>query len=221
MAIDLTVSEEEMEDSSSAPSLREGYIGPANLENIELDEVGDDEYPVIRFTFTAQDEDHIGQEFEHLEWAITDDDIETIDANGQSNAKVQLQRMVHMLSRLLDTDENTVRQKVVLFQGDTLEDAWEQLRQRVKTAYENYGTSADDIHVKAYATVNSGGYVDVQFGKYPGFIRVVGEDPKLEFTNWEREQNLKAQEALNSSPDGDDEFMADDEDDFDFEDADF
>jgi len=224
MAVDLTVSEEEMEESNSAPSLREGYIGPVDLQFIELDKVGDDETPVIRFSFECQDEEHIGQTFDHLEWPITEDDIETVDSNGVSNAEIELRRLVHMLPRLLAVDEQTVRENIVRFQGETTSEAWESLRKRVYQAYEKFGPSGEvengNVHAKVFARERNG-YVNANFGKYPGFLRVVGEDPKLEFTNWERQRNREAQQFLQEEPDGDDDFMAEDEDDFDFDDAEF
>lgn len=220
MAVDLSVSEEEMEETNNAPSLREGYIGPVTLESIEKDEVGDDETPVLNFTFECQDEDHIGQTFEHTEWPIDQDDMETVDANGNSNAQIELRRMVHMLRRLLAADEETIREQVVRLQGDTLEEAWENLRTNVVGAYKKFGETSADVRAKVYAR-EKGGYVNVNFPKYPGFIRVVGEDPKLEFTQWERQQNREAEQFLSESPDDGDEFMSDDEEDFDFDDAEF
>jgi len=218
MAIDMSVTEEDMEESNSAPTLREGYIGPVELTNLERDGLGDDETPVLRFTFEARDEEHVGQEFEHLEWPITQDDMETIDANGNSNAEIALRRMVHMLSRLLAVDKDTIREDVVRLQGDSLEEAWENLRTNVAKAYQKFGTTDETVHAKAYAR-ERGGYVNVNFPKYPGFIRVVGEDPKLEFTSWEREQNREAAQFLAEGADGDDEFVSDD-DEFDFGDDD-
>lgn len=217
MAVDLSVEEDEMDQGNSY--LREGYIGPVDLVSIEKDEVGDDEIPVLQFTFEAQDEDHIGQRFEHTEWPISEDDLETVDANGTSNAELELRRLVHTLSRVLAVDQETLRENVVRFQGETVEEAWESLRTRVVQAYQKFGESDADLHAKAYARERNG-YVNVQFPNYPPFLRVLGEDPKLEFSAWEREQNREASEFLASDPDSGDEFAGED-DDFDFDDAEF
>lgn len=227
MSINLTVSEEEMQDDQAA-TLREGYIGPVDV----VDFVNDDDpetfggQDVLVFTFEALDNDHIGQQFEHIEWPITEDDLEEADANDQTNAQIQLRRLVHILSRILAVDEETVREQIVRFQGDTVSEAWDNLRNNVERAFEKFGLSqavkTGDLHAKVFASVNSEGYVNVRFGKYPGFLRVVEEDPKLEFNQWERNQNAQAEQAMNNSPDDDTEFdFGDDEDFDDFDDDDF
>ena len=228
MSFDYSVSEDEMQDDQTQ-TLRRPYNGPVDLVDLRFDDdpetFGDND--VIVFTFEALDEDHIGQQFEHIEWMPDQEDFgddPDTDANGSTDFQIQMRRLVHMLPRLLAVDEQTIREDVVRFQGETTSDAWESLRKRVYQAYEKFGPSSEvesgNVHAKVFAREN-GGYVNVRFGKYPGFLRVVGEDPKLEFTNWERQRNREAQQFLREEPDGDDDFMAEDEDDFDFDDAEF
>lgn len=227
---DYTLDEDDVQDDNSgSPTLREPYIGPVELVDLKFDNDpetfgGND---VLVFTFEAQDEDHIGQQFEHLEWAPTSDGQvndfqDEVDTNGNTNLDLLMRRLLHILSRVLDTDKETIRTKVLRFAGDTESEAWNELGMRVQQAYEKYGVTDNDLHAKAYAdTSNSGGdvYVNVKFGRYPGFLRVVGQEPKLEFSSWEKNRNQEAMEAKNNTPDGSDEFEDDDEfdDDFDFD----
>lgn len=219
MDYDYTVSEDDMENDQSA-NLTDPYIGPAELVDLKFDDdpetFGDND--VLVFTFEAQDEDHIGQQFEHIEWEPSEQDFENEDNNGNSDFELQMRRLVHILKRVLDTDEESVRKKVVKFQGDTLSEAWSGLAKRVVQAYQKYGTTDDVVHIKVYLDTNEYDgniYPQMKFGKYPGFVRVVGEDPKLEFNNYEKNLNQESQNKLNADPDDTDEF--EDEDDFDYD----
>jgi len=224
-AFDYSVSEDEMQDDQTQ-TLRRPYNGPVELVDLRFDDdpetFGDND--VIVFTFKALDQDHIGQQFEHIEWMPNEEDFgddPDTDANGNTDFQIQMRRLVHMLRRLLDASEETIRKKVVRFQGETLSEAWSNLGIRVQHAFEKFGVTSDNVEARAYATVNDEGYVNVRFGKYPNFIRLVGEDPKMEFSNWEQQQNQEAIEALNSDPDDSDEFEDDEDYDFDVDDTEF
>lgn len=227
MSFDYTVSEDELEEDQNTQSLLRPYNGPVELVDLKFDDdpetFGDND--VIVFTFKALSDDHIGQTFEHIEWKPDEEDFgenPDTDDNGATDFQIQMHRLIHMLSRLLDTDKETIRKKVVLFQGDTLSEAWSNLGLRVQEALDKFGVTDDTVEARAYASVNDDGYVNVKFEKYPNFIRVVGEDPKMEFSSWEQQQNQEAIRVLDSDPDDSDEFEDDDDDfDFDVDDTDF
>lgn len=211
MSFDLNFTEEDAQEY--AGRLQEPVIAEAELESLGSKSIGsDDQYDVLAMEWVLQDTEHFGQTFEHLEWQPRETDMV---AEGDEKPRVhdQIKRLLHVLQRVTTVDKDTLRKQLVeaYSTGETVEDCWSNVRTLVDQLMERYPRTDADYEIKVVGSTYKGG--NLQFPRYPSFVRVVGEDPVLSYNDYERGQNADYMKLQDQEPDDAEEI---EEDDFDF-----
>lgn len=206
------------EDTQEAASpLQEPVIAEAELDFLGSDEIGsNEEYSVINMKWIMQDEDHMGQTFNHVEWQPREQDFQSVDGRDPQ-IKDEMRRLLHVLSRVTTVDKDQVRVLLNDVSGDTIEEYWENVRTVVDQLMSRNERTDVTYEIKVVGNDYKGG--SLQFPRYPSFVRVVGEDPALSFNDYDKKQNAAYRQLQNEEPDDDTSFdfgSEDVDDDFDF-----
>ncbi len=199
----------EEDTQETAGRIQEPVIAKANPTEIGPTTVGEDpEYPVITMDWILQDPEHVGLTFNHLEWQPRERDYES--QNGSDpEVKNQMKRLLHVLQRVTTVEKDDIRSHLnSSYAGDSLDEIWDSVRSTVNGLVTKFGNFDRDFEIKIVGNDYNGG--NLQFPRYPSFVRVVGEDPALSFNDYEKKQNAKYMQLQQETPDSDDEFGDDD-----------
>ena len=213
MSFQVNLTEEDTRET--AGRLQEPVIAPAQLVDVTSKEIGNTTtYDVVSMSFTMDDMDHKGQQFEHLEWQPRKDEF-TSQGDGDPEVVNQVKRLLHVLSRVTTVDKDKLRTLLnEAYTGSDLDEIWSDVRSLVDQLMERNRRTDLDLEIKVVGNTYKGG--NLQFPRYPSFIRVVGEDPVLSFNDYDKKQNAAYMELQNEEPDTEEEFDELDDDDFDF-----
>lgn len=202
MDIDFSVTAEtvdqEVQESAPTQYLREPAVGPVQVENIEMDIISD-QFDVLKFVYRFVDGEHEGEVFEQVEWAPKESDLQSSE-DQPSNLELQLRRISRILSRVCGPK---VADQATVFRGNTIEEAWEGLRELVVGAWENEGDPEKVLQLKVYGNVyTSGGQekANLTVGRYPNFVADPAQDSELRFSSWEQDRNEEYFEFNSDEP---------------------
>lgn len=212
MSFDVGADSEDI--SGGNPRLNDVGIFPLNFVEVGQGVVSDDE---LTFTWEVTDDtEHQGQRFNYVEFSPREQDFQAEEGQA-SNAKLQVSKIGHVVSKLTTLDEDEVSDLIRL-KGTTIEDAWQNLVDNVLKAIEEY--AIDDLHERVFRMKLIGnvyqGNANAQTPRYTPFLRdVEAGDPALTFSNYEENRNAEFRNFMSDSPDDPEQ------DEFSFDDAEF
>jgi hypothetical protein len=163
--------------------------------------------------WVLQDPEHVGLTFNHLEWQPRERDYESQNGNDPE-VKNQMKRLLHVLQRVTTVEKDDIRSHLnSAYAGESLDEIWDSVRSTVNGLVTKFGNFDRDFEIKIVGNDYNGG--NLQFPRYPRFVRVVGDDPALSFSDYEKQQNAKYMQLQQEEPDSDDAFGGDDDVEFD------
>jgi len=184
--------DQEVQESAPTMYLDKPTIGPVVVENIEKDTVGEQEFEVLKFVYRFVDTDEV---FEQTEWKPREQDLQGSD-DSPSNFELQLRRISRVLSRVCG---NKVADQATVFKGQTIDEAWEKMRNLVVQAWESEGDPDKVLQLKVHGNVYNG-KSNLTVGRYPNFIADPERDSELRFSAWEKDRNQEYLEFESDEP---------------------
>lgn len=128
-----------LQEESRAPRLDTPFLGEAYLRDVQIDnELGSDNYRVLKLEFMClpPNESRFSMESEKVyrvvEWEPDEEDAIPDSPDEDSNIQRMLDRIAYRLKYWIGSEEEAA--EIVQMRGDSLAEAWDNLRERVVEA---------------------------------------------------------------------------------------
>lgn len=228
---------EKAEDELRVPQLDVPFLGNAYLKDVRIDnELGSDNYRVLITEFIcvppnqANFDMQSAKEYREVYWEPDQED--TIpDGDGPSRIQKMLDRLAYRLKYWFEDDEDKSREQkaadVVQMSGDSLAEAWDNLRERIVEAMapkvpeepiqnpmkqDKYKIVQVMILGNVYWSNAQGQQVaDLSMPAYKGTIADDNSEYPLSLSPQQTNENREWSEFHNSTPSGTDEVTEDED----------
>jgi len=142
-----------IQDEERIPQLDVPFLGEAYLKDVRLDnQLGNDNYRVLQMEFVCMPPNEAGfsmesaKQYRVTEWEPDEEDAIPDGADEDSVIQKMLDRLAYRLKYWIGSEEEAA--EVVQMRGDSLAEAWDNLRERIVQAMDEHvpGETVDNPH---------------------------------------------------------------------------
>lgn len=140
--------EENIQDEERMPRLDTPFLGDAYLKDVRIDnELGNDNYRVLQMDFVCLPPNDAGfslenpKQFTLTYWEPDEEDTVPESPDEDSNLQKTLDILAYRLKYWIGSEKEAA--KIVQMQGGSLAEAWDNLRERVVKAMDEYVPGTD------------------------------------------------------------------------------
>jgi hypothetical protein len=212
---------ENIQDEERVPQLDTPFLGEAYLKNVALDnQLGNDNYRVLQMEFICLPPNEAGfsmdspKQFRVTEWEPDEEDAIPDDPDEDSDIQKMLDRLAYRLKYWIGSEEEAA--EVVQMKGDSLAEAWDNLRERIVEAMHPHvpGDTVenprenDDVKVVRIKVLGSVYYssrdqtqkASLGMPNYPGVISDDDSEYPVSLSPREKDDNKEWADFQSSSP---------------------
>lgn len=223
---------ENIQDEERIPQLDTPFLGDAYLKDVRIDnELGSDNYRVLVMEFVCLPPNEAGFSMEGVkqhrvtEWEPDEEDAIPDDPDEDSDIQKMLDRLAYRLKYWLGGEENAA--EVVQMKGDSLAEAWDNLRERIVKAMDDHvpEDTVDDprenedvkvVRIKVLGSVYYSSRDQQQksslgMPNYPGVISDENSEYPVSLSPREKDDNSEWADFQSSTPSDAEDVDAEDE----------